>query len=186
MIHQPVVYGFFLTLPFQIYKLAVRKRSSNWAVFERKKNVEVLQLLWRRRILGNPGVQHASIRNQSTLCHRGNLTLDVIVCIVVVVQKPCHLPNFDILWYLDVITEDVPRQNGNLYNKASNYHSILTELCFFFYFSMKTSHPYALFLFTMLLYFMLSGRISRNIGENIFRSYTGTTSENTDFSVLLA
>ena len=35
-------------------------------------------------------------------------------------------------------------------------------------------------------YFMLSGRISRNIGENIFRSYTGTTSENTDFHVLVA
>ena len=34
-------------------------------------------------------------------------------------------------------------------------------------------------------YFMLSGRISRNIGENIFRSYTGTTSENTDFHVLV-
>ena len=30
-------------------------------------------------------------------------------------------------------------------------------------------------------YFMLSGRISRIIGENIFRSYTGSTSENTDF-----
>ena len=29
---------------------------------------------------------------------------------------------------------------------------------------------------------MLSGRISRIIGENIFRSYTGTTSENTNFS----
>ena len=35
-------------------------------------------------------------------------------------------------------------------------------------------------------YFMLSGRISRNIGENIFRSYTGSTSENTDFHVLVA
>ena len=35
-------------------------------------------------------------------------------------------------------------------------------------------------------YFMLSGRIWRNSGENIFRSYTGTTSENTDFHVLLA
>ena len=35
-------------------------------------------------------------------------------------------------------------------------------------------------------YFMLSGRISRNIGKNIFRSYTGTTSENTDFHVLVA
>ena len=35
-------------------------------------------------------------------------------------------------------------------------------------------------------YFMLSGRISRNIGENIFRSYTGNTSENTDFHVLVA
>ena len=35
-------------------------------------------------------------------------------------------------------------------------------------------------------YFMLSARISRNIGENIFRSYTGTTSENTDFHVLVA
>ena len=35
-------------------------------------------------------------------------------------------------------------------------------------------------------YFMLSDRISRNIGENIFRSYTGTTSENTDFHVLVA
>ena len=35
-------------------------------------------------------------------------------------------------------------------------------------------------------YFMLSGRMSRNIGENIFRSYTGTTSENTDFHVLVA
>ena len=33
---------------------------------------------------------------------------------------------------------------------------------------------------------MLSGRISRNIGENIFRSYTVTTSENTDFHVLVA
>ena len=29
-------------------------------------------------------------------------------------------------------------------------------------------------------------RISRNIGENIFRFYTGTTSENTDFHVLVA
>ena len=37
-----------------------------------------------------------------------------------------------------------------------------------------------------LVYFMLPGRISRNIGENIFRSYTGTTSENTDFQVLVA
>ena len=35
-------------------------------------------------------------------------------------------------------------------------------------------------------YFMLSGRISRNIGENIFRSYTGNTSENNDFHVLVA
>ena len=35
-------------------------------------------------------------------------------------------------------------------------------------------------------YFVLSGRISRNIGENIFRSYTGRTSENTDFHVLVA
>ena len=35
-------------------------------------------------------------------------------------------------------------------------------------------------------YFMLSGRISRNIGENIFQSYTGATSENTDFHVLVA
>ena len=35
-------------------------------------------------------------------------------------------------------------------------------------------------------YFMLSGRISRNIGENVFRSYTGNTSENTDFHVLVA
>ena len=33
---------------------------------------------------------------------------------------------------------------------------------------------------------MLSGRILRNIGENIFRSYTGTTSENTYFHVLVA
>ena len=35
-------------------------------------------------------------------------------------------------------------------------------------------------------YFMFSGRISRNIVGNIFRSYTGTTSENTDFHVLVA
>ena len=35
-------------------------------------------------------------------------------------------------------------------------------------------------------YFMLSGRISRNIGENIFRSYTGSTSKNTYFHVLVA
>ena len=35
------------------------------------------------------------------------------------------------------------------------------------------------------IYFMLSGRISRNIGKNIFRSYTGSTSENTDFHVLV-
>ena len=33
---------------------------------------------------------------------------------------------------------------------------------------------------------MLSGRISINIGENIFPSYTGTTSENTDFHVVVA
>ena len=38
----------------------------------------------------------------------------------------------------------------------------------------------------MNFYFLLSSRISRNIGENIFRSYTGTTSENTDFHVLVA
>ena len=38
----------------------------------------------------------------------------------------------------------------------------------------------------LYLYFMLSGRISRNIGENIFPSYTGITSENTDFHVLVA
>ena len=36
------------------------------------------------------------------------------------------------------------------------------------------------------IYFVPSGRISRNSGENIFRSYTGTTSENTDFHVLVA
>ena len=30
---------------------------------------------------------------------------------------------------------------------------------------------------------MLSGRISRNIGENIFRSYIGSNSENNDFHV---
>ena len=33
---------------------------------------------------------------------------------------------------------------------------------------------------------MLSGRISRNIGENIFPSYTGANSENTNFHVLFA
>ena len=33
---------------------------------------------------------------------------------------------------------------------------------------------------------MLSGRISRNIGENILRSYTGTSSENTDFHIFVA
>ena len=37
-----------------------------------------------------------------------------------------------------------------------------------------------------LVYFMLSGMILRNIGENIFRSYTGATSKNTDFHVLVA
>ena len=35
-------------------------------------------------------------------------------------------------------------------------------------------------------YFMFSGRISKNIGENIFRFYTGTTSQNTDFHVIVA
>ena len=38
----------------------------------------------------------------------------------------------------------------------------------------------------IVFYFMLSGRISRNIDENMFRSYIGTTSENTDFHVLVA
>ena len=38
----------------------------------------------------------------------------------------------------------------------------------------------------MNYYFMFSGRISRIIGENIFRSYTGTTSENTNFHVFVA
>ena len=33
---------------------------------------------------------------------------------------------------------------------------------------------------------MLSDRISKNIGENIFRSYTRNASENTDFHVLVA
>ena len=40
--------------------------------------------------------------------------------------------------------------------------------------------------YIITVYFMLSGRISRNIGENIFGSYTGTTSENTKFHVLVA
>ena len=35
-------------------------------------------------------------------------------------------------------------------------------------------------------YCMVSGRILRNIGEKFFRSYTGATSENTDFHVLVA
>ena len=35
-------------------------------------------------------------------------------------------------------------------------------------------------------YYMLSSWISRNIGENNFWSYTGTTSENTDFHFLVA
>ena len=39
----------------------------------------------------------------------------------------------------------------------------------------------------LIFYFMLSGRISRNIDENIFQyNYAGTTSENTDFYVLVA
>ena len=38
----------------------------------------------------------------------------------------------------------------------------------------------------ILYLFHAFGRISRNIGENIFRSYTGSTSENTDFHVLVA
>ena len=29
-------------------------------------------------------------------------------------------------------------------------------------------------------------RLSKNVGENIFQSYTGITSENTDFHVLVA
>ena len=36
------------------------------------------------------------------------------------------------------------------------------------------------------IYFMLSGRISRNIGENIFRSYSGSTNENTGFNVFVS
>ena len=32
---------------------------------------------------------------------------------------------------------------------------------------------------------MLSGRISRNIGENIFRSYTGTTSETVKIPIFM-
>ena len=38
----------------------------------------------------------------------------------------------------------------------------------------------------ILVYFILSGRMSRNIAENIFRSYTENTIENTDFHVLVA
>ena len=37
-----------------------------------------------------------------------------------------------------------------------------------------------------LFYFMLSCKISRNIGENIFRSYTGSTSEIPIFMFLLS
>ena len=48
----------------------------------------------------------------------------------------------------------------------------------------KSKIPY--FQGNIIVYFMLSDRISRNITLNIFRSYTGTTSENTDFHVLVA
>ena len=48
-------------------------------------------------------------------------------------------------------------------------------------------HVYSVGLFAGIhYYFMLSGRISKNIGENIFWSYTGNTSENTDFDILVA
>ena len=43
-----------------------------------------------------------------------------------------------------------------------------------------------LFLTKIMDYFMLSGRISKTIRENTFRSYTGTTRENTDFHVFVA
>ena len=39
---------------------------------------------------------------------------------------------------------------------------------------------------TVLLFHAFQKDIRRNIGENIFRSYTGITSENTDFHVLVA
>ena len=53
---------------------------------------------------------------------------------------------------------------------------------FFLRFAQTTIHGFEKTPF----YFMLSGRISINIGENIFRSYTGITSENTEFHVLVA
>ena len=59
-------------------------------------------------------------------------------------------------------------------NHLFEYQILLTEF----------GYPVFLCLQTMV-YFMLSGRISRNIGENIFRSYTGSSSENTDFHVLV-
>ena len=62
-----------------------------------------------------------------------------------------------------------------------NAHHFAPVLVLSSAFSSKLVHHLILF-----VYFMLSGRISIIIGENIFRSYTGITSENTDFHVLVA
>ena len=53
---------------------------------------------------------------------------------------------------------------------------------------LQMSAIYTILYFLLLYkenYFMLFVRILRNISENIFRSYTGTTSENTDFHALV-
>ena len=54
------------------------------------------------------------------------------------------------------------------------------------YMSSLITYTFLISILYLFHYFMLSGRISRNIGENIFRSYTGTTSEHTDVHVLVA
>ena len=66
---------------------------------------------------------------------------------------------------------------GNLVGKEDNVITIISSI---FY---NVFYP---FLEDISIYFMLSSRISRNIRENIFQSYIGTTSENTDFHVLVA
>ena len=64
------------------------------------------------------------------------------------------------------------------YQKQNHYfRNILFVICKCFEFCQVQN---------IFVYFMLSGRISRNISENIFRSYTGSTSENTNFHVVVA
>ena len=72
--------------------------------------------------------------------------------------------------------------SGKLERTAQAY---LSRYVFFFFFRCNKPPIYRACQKFIFFYFMLSGRISRNNGKNIFRYYTGSTSEIPIFMFLL-